>query len=91
MTSVATDDAAALIGHNAGIARCLKSKFMKQSRQEIHSIHCIITNNQEAKSLKYDEAMKIVIKVVNFIRTTGLNHRQFREFLSSLKSEVRLY
>jgi len=31
--------------------------------------------------------MKIVIKVINFIRTTGLNHRQFREFLSFLKSD----
>lgn len=58
-----------------------------QSRQEIYLIHYII--HQEAlcaKSLKYYEVMKIVIKVVNFIRTTGLNHRQFREFLSSLES-----
>lgn len=31
--------------------------------------------------------MKIVIKVVNIIRTAGLNHRQFREFLFSLESD----
>ncbi|KAG5316896.1 GTD2B protein, partial [Acromyrmex heyeri] len=76
--------AAAMIERNAGFVGRLKSKFMRQSRQEIHSIHCII--HQEtlcAKSLKCDVVMKIVIKVVNFIRTTELNHRQFREFLSS--------
>ncbi|KAG5323623.1 GTD2B protein, partial [Pseudoatta argentina] len=74
-----------MIGRNAGFIGRLKSKFMRQSIQEIHSIHCII--HQEAKSLKYDKVMKIVIKVVNFIRTTGLNHRQFREFLFSLESD----
>lgn len=88
LTSVATDGAAAMVGHKTGFVGRLKSKLIAQSKQEIYSIHCII--HQEAlcaKSLKYDEVMKIVIKVVNFIRTTGLNHRQFRAFLSSLESD----
>ncbi|EZA55208.1 General transcription factor II-I repeat domain-containing protein 2B, partial [Ooceraea biroi] len=88
LASVATDDAAVMVGCYTGFVGCLKSKLIAQSKQKIYSIHCII--HQEAlcaKSLKYDEVMKIVIKVVNFIRTTGLNHRQFREFLSSLESD----
>ena len=46
LTSVTTDGAAAMIGRNAGFIGSLKSKFIRQSKQEIRSIHYKI--HQEA-------------------------------------------
>ena len=51
LTSVATDGAAAIIGRNAGFVGRLKSKFMRQSRQEIHSIFCIIIKRHCVQNL----------------------------------------
>ncbi|GFS39833.1 general transcription factor II-I repeat domain-containing protein 2B [Trichonephila inaurata madagascariensis] len=36
------------------------------------------------KCLNVSEVLKPVISVVNFIRSTGLNHRQFREFIEEI-------
>jgi len=36
------------------------------------------------KSLKIDNVMQIVIKTVDFIKSKGLNHRWFKEFLKSM-------
>ena len=48
-----------------------------------------INNNQEklrAKALKMDNVMQIVIKAVNFIKSKGLNHHQFEEFIRSMNN-----
>ncbi|CAH1108390.1 unnamed protein product [Psylliodes chrysocephalus] len=37
------------------------------------------------KCLDVSEVLKPVISVVNFIRSTGLNHRQFREFIEEME------
>ena len=43
--------------------------------------------NLSAKSLKIESVIKVVMKTVNFIRSRGLNHRQFQELLNDLDSE----
>ena len=49
------------------------------------SRHCIIHEESLAsKHLKMNHVMQPIIKIVNFIRSRGLNHRQFRQFLEAL-------
>lgn len=50
--------------------------------------HCII--HQEAlcsKLLGFENVMKVVVPTVNFIKSRGLNHRQFKQFLEEIESE----
>jgi hypothetical protein len=50
--------------------------------------HCLI--HQEslcAKSLKAKSMMTIITKVVNFICSKGMNHREFQDLLQILETE----
>ena len=49
---------------------------------------CIIhQENLCAHSLKLNAVMKGVVSAINFIKSRGLNSRQFRELLGELESE----
>ena len=63
--------------------------LMKQSvPQETITHHCILHKEQLcAKTLEMKHIMGNIVGTVNFIRARGLNHRQFREFLSGLEAE----
>ena len=82
--SVATDGAPSMFGKKAGVVVKLREKFQAVNPdQGFWSFHCIL--HQEAlccKSLKMDNVMHVVIQTVNFIRSKGLNHRQFEALLS---------
>jgi hypothetical protein len=39
------------------------------------------------ETLKFEYVMKVVVLVVNFIQSHGLNHRQFQSFLSEIDAE----
>jgi len=48
-------------------------------------IHCIV--HQQAlhgKVLDLENVMSIVVQIINFIKSYGLNHRQFQNFLSEI-------
>ena len=87
---LATDGAPAMCSSNVGVVGLVKKKLNSLEANEINfiSVHCIL--HQEAlcsKSLQMKEVMDLVVKTVNFIRSHGLNHRQFKSFLVDMDSE----
>ncbi|XP_012559078.2 general transcription factor II-I repeat domain-containing protein 2A-like [Hydra vulgaris] len=74
LSGVTTDGASSMKGKNIGFV----ALFKKSINHNILSYHCIIHQEQLcAKVLEMKEVMEIVIQTVNFIRSRGLNHRQF--------------
>ncbi|CAM5161300.1 unnamed protein product [Natator depressus] len=96
LVSLATDGAPSMCSEN-GVVGLLKTKLNSLNIPGISftSIHCIF--HQEAlcsKSLQMKEVMDVIVKIINFIRAQGLNHRQFTSFLASMDSkygELLLY
>lgn len=89
LVCLATDGAPSMVGKRSGVVGRLKQKLdgLGVSTQ-FTAIHCIL--HQEAlcgKSLKMKHVMDTVVKTVNFLRSNGLNHRQFTSFLESVDSE----
>lgn len=82
--SLATDGAPSMVGKKTGVATKFQDKVrIANGGQDVYSFHCIL--HQEAlccKTLKMNHVMSVVVKTVNFIRSRGLNHRQFDAFLS---------
>ncbi|XP_023254026.1 general transcription factor II-I repeat domain-containing protein 2B-like [Seriola lalandi dorsalis] len=77
--SLATDGAPSMTGEKAGVVTKFREKVQTSNGGlEFWTFHCIL--HQEAlccKSLKMDNVMEVVVRTVNFIRSRGLNHRQF--------------
>ena len=92
--SVATDGAPAMVGKHNGLIGLMKSD---PNFPEFFPLHCIIHREHlVAKFFKYEDVMKTVIEIVNFIRVNAKNHRQFRNFVEDLEledapSDVSLY
>ena len=85
IVSVAIDGAPAMVCKRVGLIGLMKcdSNF-----PEFLPIHCIIHGEHlAAKYFKYENVMKTVLEIVNFIRINGKNHRQFRNFVEELKLE----
>uniref|UniRef100_A0A6P7GGF7 General transcription factor II-I repeat domain-containing protein 2-like n=1 Tax=Diabrotica virgifera virgifera TaxID=50390 RepID=A0A6P7GGF7_DIAVI len=81
LSSTNTDGAPAMVGQHSGVATKLKQK----TSGNFVGSHCIIHQESLAsKHLKMHHVMQPIIKIVNFIRSRGLNHRQFRQFLQDL-------
>ena len=76
-------------GTGIGIVSLLKSALKEKNiSDDITIFHCIIhQQNLCAKILKFKHVMGLVIKVVNFIRTRVLNHRQLQKFLEDFNTE----
>ena len=80
LVCLAPDGAPAMFSSNVGVVGLVKKKLNSLEANEINliSVHCILY--QEAlcsKSLQMKEVMDLVVKTVNFIRSHGLNYRQF--------------
>jgi len=91
LASVSTDGAPAMLGKKDGFQGRLKKKLAELGLPMVPLIHCIIhRENLCAKSLTISikHLMSVVIKVVNFIRARGLNHRQFRVLLEDFDYDV---
>ncbi|KAB0803137.1 hypothetical protein PPYR_02406 [Photinus pyralis] len=90
LSSVATDGAPSMTGVNNGFIKLLqmKTRELCRDKPDFHHIHCII--HQEvlcSKVIKMERVLKAVKKTINFIRSRGLNQRQFTDFLRDLESE----
>ncbi|KAI6648708.1 General transcription factor II-I repeat domain-containing protein 2 [Oopsacas minuta] len=87
LSAIGTDGAPNMIGKEIGAVKLLLDEVVPPQHRCL-SLHCII--HQESlcgKSLKYQNVMDVVVKVINFIRSKGLNHRQFRTLLKELDSQ----
>ena len=64
------------------------SLMRKSVPHEVITQHCIIHQEQLcAKTLEMKHVMEKVVSVVNFIRSKGLNYRQFKSFLAEVGSD----
>ncbi|KAK3549650.1 hypothetical protein QTP86_005414 [Hemibagrus guttatus] len=87
VTGIITDGAPAMAGERSGLSTLVCNKVSEEGGKAI-KLHCII--HQEvlcAKHMKYDHVMKPVIKVINYIRSKALCHRQFQQFLLDIQAE----
>ena len=96
LVSVTADGAPAMKSPSVGcIARIKNRAKQDNAESDIISYHCII--HQQAlcsKILSMDSVVKCVVKIINFIKAKGLNHRQFKTLLEDLDSDyadVRLH
>ena len=88
ISGITTDGAPAMVGKREGLVKLIEDEALRSGNTILMKYHCIIhQENLCAKSLKIESVMNVVIKTVNFIRSRGLNHRQFQEFLNDLDSE----
>ncbi|UYV67918.1 hypothetical protein LAZ67_5002499 [Cordylochernes scorpioides] len=84
-----TDGAPSMTGKTNGFVALLRKKLIEISDgSNIHHTHCII--HQEVlctKVIQMENVLTPIKKFINFIRSRGLNQRQFSLFLTELESE----
>lgn len=84
---ISTDGAPAMVGNKRGVVNYLATDC-KNMGNDIVAFHCILhQGNLCARTIHMEHVMKAVIKVINFLRSRGLTHRQFREFLLQLDTQ----
>lgn len=83
IVSITTDGAPSMTGVRNGMVSLLR-QHLGDRAIELINYHCIIHQEQLcAKELGFDRLMKLVTDAINFIRSKGLNHRQFKDILES--------
>ncbi|KAK0135368.1 General transcription factor II-I repeat domain-containing protein 2B [Merluccius polli] len=88
MVGVTTDGAPAMVGSRAGAVSLLSEKVVNNGGEKLVRYHCII--HQEAlaaQMLKMKHVMDIVVKTVNFLKSRGLIHCQFKAFLAQSEAD----
>jgi len=85
---VATDRALSMTGINKGFIERLQKKANENVEHTFHRTHCIIHQEVScSKVINMAHVIRTVKQMVNFIRSRGLNQRQFLIFLNDLESE----
>ncbi|XP_077573515.1 general transcription factor II-I repeat domain-containing protein 2-like [Stigmatopora nigra] len=89
LANVTTDGSPNLTGKNVGLLKRIQDKVKEQNpEQDLIFLHCIIHQESLCKSvLQLNHVMDPVVKLVNFIRARGLNHRQFITFLEETDAD----
>ncbi|XP_051997402.1 general transcription factor II-I repeat domain-containing protein 2-like [Xyrauchen texanus] len=89
LVNVTTDGSPNLTGKNVGLLKRIQDKVKEENPElDIIFLHCIIHQEVLCKSvLQLDHVVKVVVKLVNFIRARGLNHRQFIQFLEETDAD----
>ncbi|XP_074026327.1 general transcription factor II-I repeat domain-containing protein 2-like [Leptinotarsa decemlineata] len=85
LKSITTDGGKNMNGKNKGVVALVSKAVENDGGSKPLVLHCII--HQQflcGKCLDMSEVLKPVISVVNFIISTGLNHRQFRGFIQHI-------
>ena len=82
LSGLTTDGAPAMVKKHKGFCKTFLEAF---GAQKVVLNHCIIHHeNLCNKVLDGIDIMKEVVHCVNYIRSRGLNHRQFKVFLREL-------
>lgn len=85
IVSITTDGARSMTGGIIGMITLLK-EHLGEREMELLQYHCIIhQQNLCAKELGYEQLMKRVCEAINFIRSSALRHREFKEFLAEFE------
>lgn len=85
LAGIATDGCPSMVGKNKGVVALIQKH--KDNDSVLH-YHCIIHQQHLcSKAVGFENVMNVVIKVVNFIRSHGLKHRQFQNLLAELNSD----
>ena len=86
LKSITTDGGKNMCDRNIGVVAFVSKAVENDGGSKPLVLHCIIHQQSLCgKCLDMSEVVKPVISVVNFIRSTGLNHRQFREFIEEIR------
>ncbi|XP_072394988.1 general transcription factor II-I repeat domain-containing protein 2-like [Diabrotica undecimpunctata] len=93
LSGVATDGAPSTIGVNSGLVTLLKKHLQEKNinAEDLMQFHCII--HQEAlcsKKIEFQNVMKVVVSIVNFIKSRGLNHNSNNSLMTS-KANTEIY
>ncbi|XP_042202414.1 general transcription factor II-I repeat domain-containing protein 2-like [Callorhinchus milii] len=78
-----------LTGKNVGLLKRIQDKVKEENPvQDLIFLHCIIHQEYLCKSvLQLNRVVNPVVKLVNFIRARGLQHRQFIAFLEETDAD----
>lgn len=89
LVNVTTDGSPNLTGKNVGLLRRIQNKVKDEnSDQDVIFLHCILHQESLCKSvLQLNHVVNPVVKLVNFIRARGLQHRQFIAFLEETDAD----
>lgn len=90
LIGVCTDGAPSMVGLRKGFIGILNEKAteLNVQKDDLIVLHCIIhQQNLCSKSIRLQNVMNVVVKTINFIRSRGLNHRQFKAFLDEISAE----
>lgn len=84
---VTTDGGRNMCGKNAGFVGRINADCEANGISKPLTVHCVLHQGALcAKSVDMSCVMRPVISVVNFIRSHGLKHRQFKCFLEEVES-----
>uniref|UniRef100_A0A8C6Y931 HAT C-terminal dimerisation domain-containing protein n=1 Tax=Naja naja TaxID=35670 RepID=A0A8C6Y931_NAJNA len=83
LANVTTDGTPNLTGKNLGLLKRIQDKVKDENpNQDVIFLHCIIHQESLCKSiLQLNHVVNPVVKLLNFIRAKGLQHRQLIKFL----------
>ena len=89
LANVTTDGSPNLTGKNVGLLKRIQDKVKEENpEQDVIFLHCIIHQESLCKSvLQLNHVVNPVVKIVNFIRARGLQHRQFITFLEEIDAD----
>ena len=86
LCGVTTVGAPSMIGSDVGAVTRIKNLLKSKNIADPLAVHCIIhVEILCSKTFEMPHVMDVVVKVVNFIRSRGLNHRQFKAFLEEIE------
>ncbi|GFR33622.1 general transcription factor II-I repeat domain-containing protein 2 [Trichonephila clavata] len=82
---ITTDGGKNMRGKDKGVVALVSKAVENDGGSKPLVLHCIIHQQSLCgKCLDMSEVLKPVISTVNFIRSFGLNHRQFRQFIEEI-------